>query len=32
MICISVHGIICVMSYHLFGAKLVSLGQEADEI
>ena len=32
MICISDHGINCAMPYHLFGTKLVSLGQLADEI
>ena len=32
MICIYYHGIKCDMSMHLFGTKLVSLGQLADEI
>ena len=32
MICISDHGIKCAMSKHLFGSKLVGLGQLAYEI
>ena len=32
MIYIYYHGIKCDMSIHLFGTKLVSLGQLADEI